>query len=229
MKALLQAGVLAMSLAAAHAAVYEYNYDGASQVNLAIPDGNPGGVVSKLTINDEIGTIQDVNVYLNISGGYNGDIYGYLVAPNNSYAILLNRIGRDTGTPFGNTGSGIVVNLDDGVDPTVDNIHSAAFGTVTGTYAPDGRTANPASVVFGDSVTQTLSDINGSASGTWTLFLADLAGGDRSTLVSWGLQIESVVPEPTTWAVIIFGSVFVAGHMTNRLRHTRINLNQQRN
>ncbi|MFM2294366.1 MAG: Proprotein convertase P-domain, partial [Verrucomicrobiota bacterium] len=44
------------------------------------------------------------------------------------------------------------------------------------------------------------------ANGTWTLFLADLSGGDISTLVSWGMDI-SVVPEPITWALLAFALV----------------------
>jgi hypothetical protein len=43
------------------------------------------------------------------------------------------------------------------------------------------------------------------ANGTWTLFLADLSGGDISTLVSWGMDI-SVVPEPITYALLAFGA-----------------------
>jgi hypothetical protein len=43
------------------------------------------------------------------------------------------------------------------------------------------------------------------ANGTWTLFLADLSGGDISTLVSWGMDI-SVVPEPITYALLILGA-----------------------
>jgi hypothetical protein len=64
---------------------------------------------------------------------------------------------------------------------------------VTGTYQPDGGT--------------TLAALNGvNANGTWTLFLADLSGGDTATLVSWGVDI-SVVPEPVTWALLAFAAV----------------------
>jgi len=55
--------------------------------------------------------------------------------------------------------------------------------------------------------------------GTWTLFFADLSGGDASTLVSWGLDIAAV-PEPTTWALVGFGLMFggVTGARMIRLR-----------
>jgi len=39
---------------------------------------------------------------------------------------------------------------------------------------------------------------------TWTLFFADTAAGDQTTLTSWSLNITAV-PEPTTWAGLIFG------------------------
>ena len=147
--------------------------------------------------------ITDINVSLNISGGYNGDLYGYLVH-SSGFSVLINRIGRDGSNPFGNTGAGINVTLD---DQGGSDIHVATFGAVSGTYAVDGRTTNPSTVVTGDARTALLDSFNtGNANGTWTLFLADMAGGDVSTLVSWGLTI-SVVPEPTTWALIGFALV----------------------
>ena len=127
--------------------------------------------------------------------------------------MLINRIGRDGSNPFGNTGAGINVTLD---DQTGTDIHTATFGAVSGTYNVDGRTTNPTSVVTGDSQTALLSSFNtGNANGTWTLFLADLSGGDVSTLVSWGLTI-SVVPEPTTWALIGFAVLLVSFWLARR-------------
>jgi hypothetical protein len=135
-------------------------------------------------------SIVNVDVRLNISGGYNGDLYGYLVLQSadssTTTTILLNRIGQ-TGGDFGNSGAGINVTLSNG---GATDIHNAAFGAVSGTYQPDGN----GSLAFGGA----------NANGTWTLFLADMSGGDISTLVSWGMDI-SVVPEPITWALLIAG------------------------
>ncbi|MCX6894794.1 MAG: PEP-CTERM sorting domain-containing protein, partial [Verrucomicrobia bacterium] len=55
--------------------------------------------------------------------------------------------------------------------------------------------------------------------GTWTLFLADMSGGDVSTLVSWGLNV-SVVPEPTTWALIGFVALLAGGKLVSLRRRT---------
>ena len=53
-----------------------------------------------------------------------------------------------------------------------------------------------------------LSSFNGlDPNGTWTLFIADVSGGDQSTLVSWELDITAV-PEPVTVALGIFGGLF---------------------
>jgi len=46
----------------------------------AIPDGNSAGIANSLSLSDPGGAlIQDVTVNFTISGGYNGDLYGYLL------------------------------------------------------------------------------------------------------------------------------------------------------
>ncbi|MCX6896502.1 MAG: PEP-CTERM sorting domain-containing protein, partial [Verrucomicrobia bacterium] len=57
--------------------------------------------------------------------------------------------------------------------------------------------------------------------GTWTLFLADMATGDQSTLVSWGLNV-SVVPEPATWALAVFAIGFMVMGLTRHLRRDKV-------
>jgi hypothetical protein len=51
-------------------------------------------------------------------------------------------------------------------------------------------------VIGGTSPTALLSSFNGlNPNGTWTLFIADVSGGDVTTVTSWGLDIAAV-PEP---------------------------------
>ncbi|MFM2294223.1 MAG: hypothetical protein RLZZ350_636 [Verrucomicrobiota bacterium] len=208
-KQFLFTALLALSLTA-QATLYSYDF---TSINTTIPDANPTGIANNQTV--ALGTlpsgtttsIVNVDVRLNISGGYNGDLYGYLVLQSadssTTTAILLNRIGTGGGDLYGNTGAGINVTLS-GSGAT--DIHNAAFGSVTGTYQPDGGT--------------TLAALNGrNANGTWTLFLADLSGGDVSQLVSWGMDI-SVVPEPITWALLVFGATTV-GLVAYRRRAVR--------
>ncbi len=113
--------------------------------------------------------------------------------------MLLNRIGTSPTDSFGSDGSGFNITLSD--SGTVNgNIHLAT-GTPTGTWLADQSAgANSLNSAFSLAT----------ANGTWTLFLTDSSGGDVSTLVSWGLDI-SVVPEPVTWALGIFGAVAGAG------------------
>ncbi len=181
-------------------------------VNQALPDGNPAGLAVSQTFSGLYegvanAGIDNVAVNLTISGGYNGDLYGYLTLQNanGTYtAILLNRVGRNDASGFGSAASGFdnITLVGAGV---YQNIHDAT-PVSGGTYLADGRAVNPNGNT-GVSPTAGLEMLNNqSANGTWTLFLADMAGGDRSTLVSWGLDI-SVVPEPTMWALIGFGGV----------------------
>jgi hypothetical protein len=90
------------------------------------------------------------------------------------------------------------------------NIHSyGGLSVPTGNYVPDGRNINPVSspaTFSSTSPTALLGSFNGlNANGNWTLFIADVSGGDVSTVTSWGLDIASV-PEPGS---IVEGSVAV--------------------
>ena len=183
LRALLTAAAMALALAGAslsRATLYSESWS----VGTAVPDGNPVGLADSHVdtlipsmINGDSATIQDISVNLNISGGYNGDLYGYLV-------------------------SGFNVTLS---DSGASSIHGATGSPVTGTYTPDS--GNTLDTTFGGAVA------NG---GTWTLYLADLASGDTSTLVSWGITV-SVVPEPVTWALVGFAVVLgVAGLVGRR-------------
>ena len=86
-------------------------------LNTAIPDNNLTGISSTIDISSApFATVTDVNVRLNISGGYNGDLYVYLTH-DGATAILLNRIGT-TGAggiqgTYGYSGAGMNAWIDD--------------------------------------------------------------------------------------------------------------------
>ena len=68
---------------------------------------------------------------------------------------------------------------------------------MTGSFQPDGRTTDPLAVLATDARPAMLSSFTGlDANGSWTLFLADQASGEVSTLQSWSLSITGV-PEPS--------------------------------
>lgn len=201
-------------------------------LNTVIPDGAPTGYTfTRTTTTSDANFINGVDVHLNLSGGFNGDLYGYLVfqASDNSItttALLLNRVGRtgvaDPGFSTGgmsvilSSGTGLAGNIHDIANPA-----NSTFGTRSTYYAADTRTTLPQGDFTGSTPAGSGLSVFGSyshdANGTWTLFLADLSGGEVTTLVSWGLDV-SVVPEPATWALIIFAVVLVITAVARRVR-----------
>jgi subtilisin-like proprotein convertase family protein len=201
-------GLGLMMSVSAHAALVTLS---SGTLNTAIPDGNVNGLQSTLTFNDaQFTSILDVNVRLNISGGYNGDLYVYLTH-GSGFSILLNRTGRTGSDAFGYADAGFSITLDDAASSDIHNYGGNGGAALTGTWQPDARNVNPATALNTDPRTAFLSAFNGlDPNGSWTLFIADLVGGDQSTLVSWELDITAV-PEPTTVALGIFGGLLAAG------------------
>ena len=148
---------------------------------------------------------------LNLGGGWNGDLYAYLVH-SSGFAVLLNRVGSTTGNDAGFGASVMNVTLKTlSSDPTLQNIHGVASPTEGGIYQPDGRNISPLSsgaTFDSTSPTALLTSFNGlTAGGNWTLFIADVSGGDVSTVTSWGLSFDTAaVPEPGS---MVEGSVAV--------------------
>jgi hypothetical protein len=178
-----------------------------------IPDANPTGWCDVRTISGVPGTIGSLTISLDISGGWNSDLYGCLVhvdtGNQTTSAILLNRIGITGDHPFGNTGAGINVTLAGDTATDFGSISDTASGEIIGTYNPDN--ASSSLVVF-----------NGmTVNGTWKLFLADMSGGNQSTVNSWSLDIAGV-PEPVGCALGILGGIFLviqaAGSRPVRIR-----------
>lgn len=190
-------------------------------VNSAIPDGNPTGFASSTNLSGIAGTVSSVTVTLDITGGFNGDLYAYLAGPVSGFSVLLNRTGMSGSNPVGYGDAGFNITLSDGSP----NIHlyqldSPTFsgGQLTGTWAPDGRNINPQSSGSAFDFAGTgagLGSFNGNtANGAWTLFIADMSSGDQATLVSWGLTVVTV-PEPQTW-VLAAGGVGVLFALNRR-------------
>jgi hypothetical protein len=185
-----------------------------------IPDGSPVGSAGAATVSGYLPTISDISVTLNISGGYNGDLYGYL-SYDGKLLPLLNRVGMGTGSTsdptyyfgYGDAGFNNVTLADSGSV----NIHNyGGNGVPTGTYAPDSG---------GLTFAGTFGGLN--PNGTWTLFLADLSsGGGQSQLTGWSLDITAV-PEPANVALGIFAGIVVlviiarTRPVRNRIHHWR--------
>ncbi len=201
---------------AGHAATYTFNSGFAN--GGAIPDGNLAGWSDTRSISDwSAGSqITALTVSLNVSGGFNGDLYCYL-SHGSGFSVLLNRVGVSSGNAFGYGDTGFNITLS---DSGAFNVHSYQAnggtlngnGQLTGTWQPDGRNINPASsgATFDSASPSTpLSGFNVSdPNGGWTLFFADMSGGGQSTVVSWTLDITAV-PEPVNVALGIFAVILL--------------------
>ncbi|MBI5387210.1 MAG: PEP-CTERM sorting domain-containing protein [Verrucomicrobia bacterium] len=180
--------------------------------NMAIPDNSLVGVADSRTVAGQVGIITNLNVSLNISGGYVGDLYGYLTY-GSQFAILLNREGRTSTSPYGYLDSGLNVTLSDsavnGDIHTYRLVVNPGGGALTGMWQPDGRSVHPYNSLDTTPRTAMLNSFQGlDPNGTWTLYLADASGGGISTLNSWSLEIITV-PEPRTWALFAVGTTLM--------------------
>lgn len=178
-------------------------------LNDAIPDGTPVGISDVETVNPDFQQIGGVQVSLNISGNFNGDLYCYL-AHDSTLSVLLNRTGRTGDNAYGYADDGFQITLSD--TATNGDIHNyesvfnpAAGAPLTGFWQPDGRNVDPATVLDTDPRTAGLGVFDGeSAGGTWTLYIADMSTGGTSVLNSWQLTLLPV-PEPSVASLLVGG------------------------
>jgi subtilisin-like proprotein convertase family protein len=179
-----------------------------TSLNQTIYDATPSGVSSSLLVSGQGGYLSGLTLTLNVSGGYNGDLYAYL-SYNGTLVTLLNRVGMGSGNAiqstygFSTTGFNNVTLSDAG---TGGNIHDAQTPGSAVSYTADGGN---------------LSSFNGTdPNGTWTLFFADLSGGNTSTLNGWSLDITAV-PEPVNVALGAFGGLFTVAGLVKIVRRRK--------
>jgi len=153
-----------------------------------IPDNNPGGVSYGFSIADTGLQVSQVTVLINMSGGYNGDMYAYL-AHGSTLVELLNSTVYSTGGAGGNT---INVTMSSAGSAIPVGGLSAAQLSAGSTYGAPGDLGN-----------FNYADPNG----LWTLFFSDTSPGDTMTLNTFDLSITAV-PEPVNTALALFGGLF---------------------
>jgi subtilisin-like proprotein convertase family protein len=193
MKKLLIFTTVLASAVAANAIIYTTNFT----VGTAVPDNNYSGWVNSQTIAGQSGTIANGSllVSLELTDGWNGDLYAYLVH-DTGFAVLLDRVGyTESGYGFGT--AGMDVWLTDAAGQG--SIETIASPLATGTYSRSDYAGS-------------LSSFDGlNPNGTWSLFVADLNGGGVSTVQSWGLQMDIVaVPEVEAWIAAALAAAFGA-------------------
>jgi subtilisin-like proprotein convertase family protein len=165
-------------------------------LNSIVPDANTNGWVNSHVISGQTGNIQanTLQVTLNLTGGWNGDLFAYLVNSSGGFCVLLDQIG--TG-PFGNAGNGFNVTLSSAGAGGLGTYMANGSGPVTGNWLPDNTSGSLGTFV--------------NPNGTWSLFIADLSAGGVTTVTSWGLQMDIVaVPEVETWVAAALAGAFGA-------------------
>jgi subtilisin-like proprotein convertase family protein len=189
-------------------------------VNTVVPDNNPSGLAEAFTISGVSGAISNVTVSLDVTGGFNGDLYAYLAGPG-GFAVLLNRSGVSGTSTYGYSDAGFNITLS---DASANNIHfyqnvlNPGGGQLTGTWAPDGESISPLSSPssFPTTPTATLSSFaNTDANGQWVFFIADLSPGGQSTLQNVVVNILTV-PEPSTLVLASLGGLGMLAMLRRR-------------
>jgi hypothetical protein len=203
----------------ARAGVYDNTYSSGFANSGNIPVGNLSGWSDSEAISGETGAISSITVNLDISGGFNGSLYGYLEY-DGVIVTLINRVGVQSGNSFGYTDSGFNITLDSSAANNIHSYQSGSYtingsGQLTGTWAPDGNNISPLSSPSSFNANPSgsgLASFEGlSPDGTWTLFLADVvSGGSQPQVLSYGIDITTV-PEPVNMALGIFAGLFILG------------------
>ncbi len=140
-----------------------------TDVPIAIPDG--GTASSTLAIEDDV-FITDVNVTLDVTHTYDGDLEVCLISPTGTRVVLFSGVGS-----WGENFTGTT--LDDEAATSI----SSAVAPFSGTFRPQGE----------------LSSFDGELSaGTWTLQVTDTMIADTGTLNSWSLEVACDEPYTVT-------------------------------
>lgn len=212
MKKLLSLGLVLLTAVAAHGSLHLTNTWSAGWANgNVIPDNNASGWTDTRTFGLTPGyemVNNTLTVALNLSGGWNGDLYAYLVNSDGGFAVLLDRVGPGN---YGYGTSGMNVWLTDVTLGVLGNIDSTATPSAGGLYSRDGHAGS-------------LASFNGynNPSSTWTLFVADRSGGGVTTVENWGLQMEIVaVPEVETWIAAALAGTFGAFWLNRQMWGTK--------
>jgi chitinase len=139
----------------------------ATDVPKAIPDNNPAGGTSTLTLAGAA-NVANLTVTVNITTTFDSDLRGTLTSPSGTVVTLMSRNGG-SGFNFVNTvfSDGAATSISSGTAP------------FTGTFRP----TTPLSAVNGEPL-----------AGAWKLKIVDEAAGDVATLGSWGLDYVPSVP-----------------------------------
>ena len=150
--------------------------DSAPDVPQSIPDDTPAGVASTLEIASG-GSLTDVDVRVDVSHTFVGDLAITLESPAGTVVQLLDRPGV-SGSGFGCGDEDMDVTFDDGASLDPESHCAGTVPWLSGSALPTGD----------------LADFDGeSPVGTWTLTVSDHAGSDTGSLIDWDLLTQPPV------------------------------------
>ena len=188
---------------------------GETGVSYDIPDNDGSGIARTVT-GSGLPTTTPFTLLISLTvegtgvGAFNGDYYAYLLhstpgGASTATTILLNRVGRDSTQLSGYGDNGFSLSLRDSASTDVHLYHmltgTSPTAPITGTYQPDGRTADPLSVLDSSPRSSVLASIETmNPNGQWTIFIADMESGGTGRLTSWQISAldASAVPETST-------------------------------
>ena len=137
---------------------------------IAIPDASAFGANSVINVTD-VSVITDVNITVNITHSFDGDLILSLVSPSGTTIILSNQNGG-SGDNYGGTT----------FDSDAPNSITTGSAPFAGVYSPEGD----------------LSVFDGTNSaGDWTLNVSDNAFFDTGTIDSWSIEICGIPQSDT--------------------------------
>jgi hypothetical protein len=215
MKSLLPLVLFYGVLSPLHAAttVDQWNFT----VGSVVPDNDGIGLSDTRQISTTITYITGATVYLSMGGGWAGDLYAY-VTHASGFTVLLNRPGRSLENIAGSGANELQISF---TDTALSDIHTGlpASGSAVGFFQPDAREIDPDNSLDSSPRAAFLSSFNGlDPNGEWTLFVADLSGGDQMILYDWAVTLKGV-PEPsTTLLAILGGAALLRRRRTDNLR-----------
>ncbi len=143
----------------------------------AIPDNNPTGVTSAVTVSGLNPTTllsnSVVSVTINITHTYDADLIISLISPSGNTINLSNSRG-------GNADNFVNTVFSASATTSI----SAGTAPFTGSYLPEAA----------------FSSLTGNLNGTWSLKVVDHAGTDQGTINNWTLQLNQSLPTTLSYA-----------------------------
>ena len=208
---LLLAAVVASTFAA-QATIYTTNWNSGFANGGIVPDNNLSGWSDTRTVGGiPTGTFTSLAVNLQLTSGWNGDLYAYLVH-SSGFSVLLDRVGTGVSgvSSYGYGDAGMSVTLaSSGTSIHQYGGNTTFSATPTGTWMTDNTSGSLASF------------LSTNPNGTWSLFIADLSAGGVTTVQSWGLQMDIVaVPEVETWVAAALAGAFGAFWLNRQIWST---------